>query len=151
MIGPRTNLWTGITCVAFAVTLLVWIIPEYGGGGFAFGLPPQLVATIGAWVMLVFAAGLAVQSLVALLRQGAPLVLLPGLSALWHHVWPFVYVLAFIVAAAFLPLTWIAPLLIGCLLFMLGERRWPVFLVATLAPTAGLYVLTVYLMKIGVV
>ncbi|MFN3984384.1 MAG: hypothetical protein ACK4KV_02790 [Rhodocyclaceae bacterium] len=147
----RINLWTGVVCVVFAVTLLAWVVPEHGGGGFAYGLPPQLVATIGAWVMLVFALGLTLQSLIGLLRLRAPLVVVPGLGALWHHIWPFAYVLAFIVAAAYLPLTWIAPLLIGCLLFMLGERRWPVLVLATLGPTAGLYVLTVYLMKIGVV
>lgn len=147
----RINFWSGLATTAFAVLLLTWVIPQYGGGGFSFGLPPQLVATVGAWVMLLFAALLVVVSCVQLYRSRESVVSWVGLEELWHHVWPFLYVLLFIVLAIYFPLTWIAPFLIGILMFILGERRWLIYLICTGVPTLGLYILTVYLMRIGVV
>lgn len=147
----RINFWSGLAVVAFSVTLLVWIIPTFGGGGFSFGLPPQLVATIGAWIMLLSASSLVILSSIALVRSKESLISSVNFNEIWHQVWPFLYVLLFIILAIYLPLTWIAPLLIGGLLFILGEQRWPIYLICTLTPTAGLYILTVYLMRIGVV
>lgn len=147
----RINLWSGLAVVLLSINLLVWIIPTYGGGGFSFGLPPQLVATIGTWIMLISASALVVLSAVTLFRNKETPFSTPNLIEIWHQTWPFLYVLLFILLAIYIPLTWIAPLLIGGLLFILGERRWLVYLICTLTPTAGLYVLTVYLMRIGVV
>lgn len=147
----RINLWSGLAVVLLSINLLVWIIPTYGGGGFSFGLPPQLVATIGTWIMLISASALVVLSAATLFRNKEAPFSTPNLIEIWHQTWPFLYVLFFILLAIYIPLTWIAPLLIGGLLFILGERRWLVYLICTLTPTAGLYVLTVYLMRIGVV
>ncbi|KDE39725.1 hypothetical protein ADINL_1765 [Nitrincola lacisaponensis] len=147
----RINFWSGLAVTALATALLVWVIPTHGGGGFSFGLPPQLVATIGAWIMLISAVTLVMVSIAQKVRSREPLLQGVDLSGIWHQTWPFLYVLLFICLAIYLPLTWIAPLLIGGLLFILGERRWLVYLLCTLTPTAGLYILTVYLMRIGVV
>ncbi|MBD3898378.1 hypothetical protein IEI94_21205 [Halomonas sp. ML-15] len=84
-------------------------------------------------------------------RTGETLVNLPSLGDTWHMLWPFLYVLAFIVLIDRFPLTWVAPFLIGLLLMILGERRWYVVGLVSAIPTAGLYVLTAHLMRIGVV
>lgn len=147
----RINFWSGLAVVLISINLLLWIIPNYGGGGFSFGLPPQLVATIGTWIMLISASALVALSAVSLFRNKESPFSKPDFVEIWHQTWPFLYVLFFILVAIYFPLTWIAPLLIGGLLFILGERRWLVYLLCTLTPTAGLYVLTVYLMRIGVV
>lgn len=147
----RINFWSGLATTVFSVLLLTWVIPQYGGGGFSFGLPPQLVASIGAWVILLFAGLLVVTSLINMKKAKEPVIVGVSLAELWHHVWPFLYVLIFICLAIFFPLTWIAPFLIGFLLFILGERRWTIYLICTGLPTLGLYILTVYLMRIGVV
>lgn len=117
----------------------------------AFGMHPQRLATLGAWVMLLCAATLAIVSLIQLKNSRAPLFKLPPLSNVWHQSWPFGYVLFFIVLAIFLPLTWLAPFIVGTLVALLGERRWYVILLAAAVPTAALYLLTVHLMRIGVV
>lgn len=147
----RVNFWSGLAVVAFSIALLTWIIPAFGGGGFSFGLPPQLVATIGAWIMLISAGALVLLSVITMVRTKESPISRVNVSDVWHQVWPFLYVLFFIILAIYVPLTWIAPLLIGGLLFILGEKRWYMYLICTLTPTAGLYILTVYLMRIGVV
>lgn len=147
----RINFWSGLAVVGFSLALLIWIIPTFGGGGFSFGLPPQLVATIGAWIILISSGFLVAISAITMWRNKTPLIVSINVQEIWHQVWPFLYVLFFIVLAIFLPLTWIAPFLIAGLLFILDERRWLVYLICALTPTAGLYILTVYLMRIGVV
>ncbi|GGC95175.1 hypothetical protein GCM10011382_27030 [Vreelandella lutescens] len=147
----RRNVWSGIGVALVAGWLLIWLIPRYGGSGMAFGMHPQRLATLGAWVMLACAATLAVVSFIRLKQQHAPLFQSIPLGALWYQVWPFLYVLLFIILAAYLPLTWLAPFIIGCLLALLGEHRWYVLLGASAIPTAALYLLTVHLMRIGVV
>jgi len=147
----RVNFWSGLAVTGISILLLVWVIPTYGGGGFSFGLPPQLVATIGAWIMLISAGVLVTSTFVNMLKQKNPFIVRIDLMDLWHQVWPFCYVLVFICLAIYFPLTWIAPFLIAGLLLILGERRWPVYLFCSMAPTVGLYILTVYMMRIGVV
>ncbi|QJQ94160.1 MULTISPECIES: hypothetical protein [Halomonadaceae] len=147
----RMNFWSGLGVSLLALVLLAWIIPLYGGSGAAFGLPPQLLATLGAWLMLGCALALTVLSGIQLRRSQEPLFNMPGAEQLWQLLWPFLYVLTFILLSILLPLTYIAPLLIGALLLILGERRWYVLTLSAMLPTAGLYVLTVYLMRIGVV
>lgn len=147
----RKNLWSGLGVSLFACWLLAWLIPRYGGSGMAFGMHPQRLATLGAWVMLLCAATLAIVSLIQLKNSRTPLCKLPPLSNVWHQSWPFGYVLFFIVLAIFLPLTWLAPFIVGTLVALLGERRWYVILLAAAVPTAALYLLTVHLMRIGVV
>ncbi|MBF8224155.1 hypothetical protein IHD13_16005 [Halomonas sp. 328] len=147
----RKNFWSGLGVSAVALLLLTWVIPTYGGGGFSFGLPPQLLATLGAWLMLACALALTLVSAIVLRRDGEPFIALPGLDHLWHQTWPFLYVLAFIVLIDRFPLTWVAPALIAGLLLILGERRWHVVALTAALPTAGLYGLTAHLMRIGVV
>jgi hypothetical protein len=148
---PRINFWSGLSVAALAVVLLSWIIPTYGGAGFAIGMQPQRLATLGAWLMLTCAITLTVISAIALKRNSAPFVALPELGHFWHQVWPFLYVLAFIILIDRFPLTWVAPFLIGVLLLLLGERRWYVVVLTATLPAAGLYVLTAHLMRMGVV
>ncbi|WP_346300860.1 hypothetical protein [Halomonas sp. BM-2019] len=147
----RKNFWSGLGVAAVAVLLLTWVIPTWGGRGFAVGMHPRTLATLGAWGMLGCALALSLLSAIALLRAREPFVVRPDLAGLWHQAWPFGYVLAFIVAIDRLPLTWVAPALIAGLLLILGERRWHVLLLTAAIPTGGLYVLTVHLMRIGVV
>ncbi|MDR5864473.1 hypothetical protein QC758_16075 [Halomonas campisalis] len=148
---PRKNFWSGLGVAALAVMLLTWIIPTYGGSGFAFGMQPQRLATLGAWLILGCSIVLTVVSAIALKRRGESIVATPDLGHLWHQAWPFLYVLGFIVLIDRFPLTWVAPLLIGGLLLLLGERRWYVVVLTAAIPTAGLYGLTAHLMRIGVV
>ncbi|MFQ3790026.1 hypothetical protein [Halomonas sp. A29] len=145
------NFWSGLGVTAIAGLLLVWIIPAYGGRGFAVGMHPRTLATLGAWVMLACAAALALLSAVALIRQRQPFARLPEIGHLWHQTWPFLYVLGFIVLVDRFPLTWVAPALIAGLLLILGERRWHVVVLTAAIPAACLYVLTAHLMRIGVV
>nr|WP_163501239.1 hypothetical protein [Halomonas socia] len=147
----RMDFWSGAVVSALALALIIWVIPTYGGGGAAFGLPPQLLASLGAWLMLICAAALSLVSAVKLWRAGESPIQLPSGSHLWHMLWPFLYVLGFIFLVDRFPLTWIAPLLIGALLVILGERRWYLVLPVAVVPALGLYVLTAHLMRIGVV
>lgn len=147
----KTNFWTGVFSAIFALVLLLWVIPKYGGGGFSHGLPPQLVATIGAWVILIFALSLCVQSLMVLFRNREKIATFPAFSEIWHQIWPFIYTLFFIIAATKLPLTFIGPILIFGLLLILGERRKLILFLTSILPSLALYILTVHLMKIGVV
>ncbi len=147
----RKNFWSGLGVAAVAALLLAWVVPTWGGRGFAVGMQPRTLATLGAWVMLICALLLSLVSAVALMRARQPFAARPDLLGLWHQFWPFVYVLAFIVAIDRLPLTWVAPALIAGLLLILGERRWLVLLLTSTIPTGCLYVLTAHLMRIGVV
>ncbi|PJX12923.1 hypothetical protein CWI66_15085 [Halomonas sp. 141] len=117
----------------------------------AFGMHPQRLATLGAWVMLICAAILLIVSFIRLKQQRAPLLKRLSLINLWYQAWPFLYVLLFILLANFIPLTWLAPFIIGCLVALLGERRWYVIALSAAIPTAALYLLTVQLMRIGIV
>ena len=147
----RSNFWSGLATALFAVVLLAWVIPIYGGSGFAIGIQPQRLATLGAWLILGCALALTLLSALQARRAGEPLIKLPRAGDTWHMLWPFLYVLGFIVLIDRFPLTWVAPFLIGLLLMILGERRWYVVGLVSAVPTAGLYVLTVHLMRIGVV
>ena len=147
----RKNLWSGIGVTLLAGLLLIWVIPNHGGSGVAFGMHPRRLATLGAWVTLVSAAILSAVALAHLMKHRVPLIVSLDPMALWHQVWPFLYTLCFIGLITFLPLTWLAPFLIGGLLLLLGERRWLVIVLTSTIPAAGLYLLTVYLMRLGVV
>ncbi|MCE8021643.1 hypothetical protein HOP51_16225 [Halomonas sp. MCCC 1A11036] len=147
----RMNFWSGLGVATFAVLLLTWVVPHYGGRGFAVGMHPRTLATLGAWIMLVCALALVLLSAIALIRQRLPFFRLPKPGYLWHQTWPFLFVLAFIVLVDRFPLTWVAPFLIGSLLLVLGERRWYVVLLTAMIPAIGLYGLTAHLMRIGVV
>lgn len=148
---PRKNFWSGVGVAAVAAFLLAWVIPTFGGRGFAIGMPPKALATLGAWLMLGCAGLLILVSAIALKRAREPFFALPSFGHLWHQTWPFLYVLGFILLIDRFPLTWVAPLLIGGLLLLLGERRWHVVLLTATIPAAGLYGLTAHLMRIGVV
>lgn len=101
--------------------------------------------------MLLCAITLAAVSLIQLKKQRAPLFQLPTFTNAWHQTWPFLYVLFFILLATSFPLTWLAPFILGTLVALLGERRWYVIALTAAIPTAALYLLTVHLMRIGVV
>jgi len=117
----------------------------------AFGMHPQRLATLGAWVMLLCAVALMLISLIQLKKQHISIFTSTSFSVIWHQLWPFLYVLLFILLATYLPLTWLAPFIVGALVMLLGERRWYVVALAAAIPTAALYLLTVHLMRIGVV
>ncbi|MCG6663515.1 hypothetical protein HOP48_18445, partial [Halomonas kenyensis] len=43
-ISLRMNFWSGLGVAALAVLLLTWVVPTYGGRGFAVGMHPRALA-----------------------------------------------------------------------------------------------------------
>jgi len=149
---PRQNLWSGLVVVAFALLALTWMIPNHAGANPMAQMPPDLVPRIAAWIMLVCGAIVALGGLLELVRARAPPVTadIDWASLAWA-LWPFFYVGASIWVLAYVKLTWFGVPLIAGLLFLLGERRIYMLLGCSVVPVALLYVLSVHMMRIGVV
>jgi hypothetical protein len=152
--GPtmnRESFWSGSIVAAFAVVCIVWIIPEYGGQGATYGMPPQLLPSIAAWVMFVCCAIVTIRAGIGLYRSGEPVFgVIPWLK-LWGSVWPFLYVIVSIFILSYFPLTYAGPFIIALMLWILGERR-PAYLIGcSIAPALFLYFLSAHLMRIGIV
>lgn len=147
----KSSFWSGVVVMAVAILALVWLIPGYAGAPSRRGMPPDLLPRIGAWLMLLSGAGVTIVSGLRATRTGG---LLPtGFPAreLWASAWPFLYVAAAIVAMTQVKITWLGgPMILG-LLLLLGERRPLVLAICAAAPVGMLYVLSVHLMRIGVV
>ncbi len=149
---PRQNFWSGLAVVAFALLALTWIIPNYAGANPMAQMPPDLVPTIAAWIMLVCGAIVALGGLHALVRARAPpLTTNIDWAGLAWALWPFCYVAASIWILAYVKLTWFGVPLIAGLLYLLGERRPLMLLGCSVVPVALLYVLSAHMMRIGVV
>jgi hypothetical protein len=147
----RESFWSGGAVAAFAVFLLAWVIPEYGGRGATYGMPPQLLPSIAAWIMLVCSSVVFMRGAIGLYRSGESAIGSPPWDKIWGGLWPFLYVLAAIYALTYAKVTYAGPFIIGIMLFLLGERRWYILLPCSLGPAIFLYMLSVYLMRIGVV
>jgi len=149
---PRQNFWSGLVVSAFALLALTWIIPEYAGSNPLAQMPPELVPNIAAWVMLVCGAIVAVGGLVGLVRAGeSPVTFAIDWRAVAWAAWPFAYVAVAVWLLTMAKITWLGVPLIALLLVLLGERRWWLVAVCSTVPVAALYVLSVHLMRVGVV
>ena len=149
---PRADLWSGLAVAAFGVLALVWMIPNYAGSNPFAQMPPELVPSIAAWIMVVCGGIVALGGLIGLLRDRLPPV---SANVDWRAIgwaaWPFLYVCVAIWMMSYIKITWFGPFLIGGMLFLLGERRWWMILGCSVVPAGLLYVLSVYLMRVGVV
>ncbi len=128
------------------------MIPNYAGSNPFAQMPPELVPNIAAWTMIVCGGIVALGGLVRMLRDGvSPVSAEVNWRAIGWALWPFVYVGVAIWVMTFVKLTWFGVFLIGGMLFLLGERRWYMILGCSVVPVVLLYVLSVYLMRVGVV
>lgn len=147
----RERFWSGGLVALFSILLLAWVIPEYGGRGATFGMPPQLLPSIAAWVILAASVVVLLQGVVGMARSGEPLLDRPSWGTIWGGLWPFLYVIGVILVVSRVKITYAGPFIVGILLVLLGERRWYVILPCSLGPSVFLYLLSVYLMRVGVV
>ena len=149
---PRSDFWSGLVVVGFGLVALLWAIPNYAGSNPFAQMPPELVPSIAAWIMILCGGIVAAGGLIRMLRAGiAPVTAEVSWRAIGWAAWPFAYVAASIWVMGFFKLTWIGAPLIAGMLLLLGERRWWMLLGCSVVPVALLYVLSVYLMRVGVV
>lgn len=148
----RQNFWSGIVVAGFGLLALLWIIPNYAGTNPFAQMPPGLVPSIAAWIMLVCGVIIATGAIIEMIRtRQSPVTGDIDWAMLGWSLWPFLYVAVAIYFMTFIKITWIGVPLIACMLFLLGERRWYILLGCSVVPVALLYILSVYMMRIGVV
>jgi hypothetical protein len=149
---PRSDFWSGLAVAAFGALALVWMIPNYAGRNPFAQMPPELVPSIAAWVMVVCGVVVAIGGLVRMIQAGLPpLTGDINWAAIGWALWPFLYVGVAIWFMTFIKITWLGPFLIAGMLILLGERRWYMIVGCSVVPVALLYGLSVYMMRIGVV
>ncbi len=149
---PRSDFWSGLAVAAFGALALLWMIPNYAGSNPFAQMPPELVPSIAAWIMVVCGTIVAIKGAVIMIRNRmGPLTRDLNWPGIGWALWPFAYVGAAIWVMSFVKLTWFGPVLIGGMLLLLGERRWWMILGCSVVPVALLYLLSVYLMRVGVV
>lgn len=130
---------------------MVWLIPSYGGRGFGGSVSPKFMPYIGATIMMCASAMVWIPALVALLNTRARLLGPVPLRSVFLQIWPFAFVGLAIVAITWGGLIYSGPIVIGALLLILGERRLPVILGASLVPPGLIWVLATQLMRVGMV
>ncbi len=149
---PRSDFWSGLVVAGFGVLALVWMIPGYAGVNPFAQMPPSLVPSIGAWIMVICGG---IVSLGALARMIAarqyPITREINWAAVGWAVWPFVYVALAIWVMMHVKITWVGGFFIAGMLVLLGERRLWLIVLCSAAPVGLLYILSVYLMRVGVV
>ena len=138
--------------VSFALLALYWIIPTYAGRSMMAGMPPDLLPRVAAWLMLTTGLCVVVVAVVGLARSGEGLVSarIDWAAVAWA-AWPFLYVGAGVYLLTMFKVTHIGAPMIALMLILLGERRWYVVIPCALAPVGLLYLLSVHLMRVGVV
>lgn len=148
----RQNFWTGLAVCAFALLALNWIIPNYAGVNPMAQMPPDLVPRIASWLMLICGGIIVAGAVKDLVRARAlPVSADIDWPALGWMIWPFIYVFFAIYLLTHFKITHIGGPIIAVMLILLGERRWYMILGCSVVPVALLYVLSVYLMRVGVV
>ncbi len=149
---PRSDFWSGLVVAGFGLLAVFWMIPNYAGSNPFARMPPGLVPSIGAWLMVICGGLVAAKGFIQMLRaKVAPLTTDLHWGAIAWAAWPFVYVGIAIWFMSFIKITWFGAFLIGGMLILLGERRWWMILGCSIVPVVLLYVLSVYMMRVGVV
>ncbi len=149
---PRSDFWSGLVVASLGALALIWMIPNYAGSNPFAQMPPGLVPSIAAWIMVVCGAVVAVGGLIGMLRDGlSPVSAAIDWGGIGYAAWPFLYVGVAIWFMTFVKITWFGPILIAGMLILLGERRWYLILGCAVVPAVLLYVLSVYMMRVGVV
>ena len=149
---PRSDFWSGLAVAGFGLLALLWMIPNYAGTNPFARMPPGLVPSIGAWAMVICGGIIAAKGLIQMLRAGhAPFTADLHWGAVAWAAWPFAYVAVAIWFMSFIKITWFGAFLIGGMLVLLGERRWWMILGCSVVPVVLLYILSVYMMRTGVV
>lgn len=149
---PRSDFWSGLAVAGFGLLALLWMIPNYAGSNPFAQMPPGLVPSIAAWIMIICGVIVALGGLFGMLRDGlAPATRDINWVAIGWALWPFLYVAVAIWFMSFIKITWFGAFLIGGMLILLGERRWWLILICSVVPVVLLYILSVYLMRVGVV
>jgi len=148
----RQDFWSGLCVSAFALLALFWIIPNYAGSNPFAQMPPGLVPSIAARIMLICGLIIMVGAMIRMVRTGEkPISTDIDWRALGWSAWPFLYVAVAIYFLTFLKISYFGAPMIAGMLFLLGERRWYIILGCSVAPVVLLYILSVYLMRVGVV
>lgn len=148
----RQSFWSGLVVVGFALLALHWIIPGYAGRAMMRGMPPDLLPRVAAWLMLVSGLFVVGNALFHMWRTGEAMISTEvNWGALGWSTWPFVYVGFAVWLATMFKVTYIGAPVIAGMLILLGERRWYVVIPCAIVPVIALYVLSVYMMRIGVV
>ncbi len=148
----RQNFWSGLIVMSFAAICLVWVIPNYAGVNPLAQMPPDLVPNIASWIMLLSAGVVVIKAAIQMAqKREAPVNLDLNWRAIGWASWPFVYVAGAIYVLMHFKLTHAGVPLIAIMLFLLGERRWYILLGCSVVPVVLLYILSVYLMRVGVV
>ncbi|MDD7973085.1 hypothetical protein [Roseinatronobacter alkalisoli] len=149
---PRSDFWSGLVVAAFGLLALLWMIPNYAGSNPFAQMPPELVPGIGAWLMVLCGTIIAAKGLFQMVRARiGPVTADLHWGAVAWAAWPFAYVAVAIWFMSFIKITWFGAFLIGGMLILLGERRWYIILGCSVVPVVLLYILSVYMMRVGVV
>lgn len=148
----RHNFWSGLVVVVFSIVALAWIIPAYAGRATFASMPPDLLPRIAAWIMLISGLCVVATSVLELRRVRAGIFNFQiDRGALWWSLWPFLYVAACIWVMNYVKVIYVGAPMIAVMLILLGERR-PLHIAGyAIIPVVGVYLLAVYLMRIGVV
>jgi hypothetical protein len=148
----KHSFWSGLFVFGFALLALFWIIPNYAGTSLMAGMPPDMLPRLAAWLMAVSSFCVVVLAAVRMYRSGERLV---SMEIDWPAVgwvaWPFLYVAVSIYLLTMFKITYVGAPIIAGMLLLYGERRWHILLVCSIAPVVLLYLLSVYLMRVGVV
>jgi len=148
----RQSFWSGIIVVGFALLALYWVIPVYAGRAMVRGMPPDLLPRIAAWIMLISGVIVVANAVVQMRRTGEAFTSTQvDWGSLGWSAWPFVYVAFAVWLATMFKVTYIGAPIIAGMLILLGERRWQVVIPCAIGPPVALYILSVYMMRIGVV
>ena len=155
----RSDMASGLIVVLFSLLLLLWILPNYGGQGFGQGLAPQFMPSVGAYAMLICGVLLVGQTASRMrhARTSPEEATVDRSSddAFWRWglfvLWPIAYVSVAILAIASIGLIYSGPFIIAAMLVLIGVRQPVVILLAALIPPMLIYILAVYLMRIGIV
>ncbi|TVQ30128.1 MAG: hypothetical protein EA356_15385 [Geminicoccaceae bacterium] len=148
----RSSFWSGLVVVGFALLALYWIIPTYAGRAIMRGMPPDLLPRVAAWIMLLSGLCVVATSAFRMVQNGERLIAADiDWRAFGWAAWPFLYVGGCVYLLTLTKVTYLGVPMIALMLVLLGERRWYVVIPCSIAPVGLLYLLSVHLMRVGVV
>jgi len=148
----KHSFWSGLVVFGFALLALLWIIPNYAGASMMAGMPPDLLPRLAAWLMAISSLCVVLIAAWRMYRTGESLVSVDiDWPSLGWVAWPFLYVVVSVYLLTLFKITYVGAPIIAGMLLLYGERRWTILVVCSVAPVVLLYLLSVYLMRVGVV